>query len=320
MQTQNGLAPFDWPELTYDKWRDTCEALHLWSQIVGKYRLRHAHWVNHSWHATLYVTSRGLTTRVVPDPQVPVTVSFDFCDDRLVVETAGGQTSSFTLEGMSVAEFRNRFQNAIENVGGSFNIHERPNEVPDPIPFRSDTGVRPYDADAVHRFHWALLLIQQVFDEFRTGFHGKVSPTHLFWGSFDLAVTRFSGRDAPRHPGGVPNLPDDVTHEAYSHEVSSAGFWPGNGYGEAMFYSYAYPTPPAMRDQNVTPDAAFWSKDLGEFLLPYDVVRKSSDPRATLMDFLQSTYAAAATAGKWDRAGLERPLGVCGSVNNKEGT
>ncbi|MEM9044792.1 MAG: DUF5996 family protein [Pseudomonadota bacterium] len=307
---------FQWPAIPFEEWEATCSALHLWCQIVGKYRLRHTHWVNHSWHATLYVTPRGLTTGLVSDPQVPTTVSFDFCEHNLIVDAAGGQTTSFELTPMSVAEFFQRFKRAVEDLGGECEIHGRPNELADPIPFQADTARRPYDRDAVQGFHQALLCAQGAFDQFRTGFQGKVSPAHLFWGSFDLAVTRFSGRTAPTHPGGVPFLPDRVTREAYSHEVSSAGFWPGNGYGEAMFYSYAYPTPDAMKDAPVQTEAAFWSADLGEFLLPYEAVRTAPDPEATLLSFLQSTYQAAATTGEWDSSALERPVGQRGLPPN----
>lgn len=301
----------DWPDIPFEPWQRTCEALHLWCQIVGKYRLKHSFWVNHSWHATLYVTSRGLTTGPIPDPKIPITVSFDFFDDSLVVESAGGHAEGFDLKPMSVATFRKQFGAAVEALGGDCNIHGHPNEIPDPLPFFGDLADRPYDGDAVRRFHQALLRIHDVFSRFRTGFHGKVSPVHLFWGSFDLAVTRFSGREAPPHPGGVPYLPDDITNEAYSHEVSSAGFWPGNGYGEPMFYSYAYPGPEGFSEQPVQPEAAFWHKELGEFLLPYDAVRTAQDPNATLMAFLQSTFEAAVSTGDWDRS-MERSFGECG--------
>lgn len=239
-------------------------------------------------------------------------VFFDFCDHTLIVEAAVGARSSFGLKDMSVADFFQSFKHAVEDLGGDCEIHGRPNELANPIHFEADTDVRPYDGNAVQRFHTALLSADRVFNRFRTGFQGKVSPVHLFWGSFDLAVTRFSGQTAPVHPGGIPFLPDTVTREAYSHEVSSAGFWPGNGYGEAMFYSYAYPTPDAMKNTRVMPDAAFWHADLGEFLLPYEAVRTAPDPDATLMSFLQSTYQAAAANG-WNSAALERPFGERGT-------
>ncbi|MEO0498644.1 MAG: DUF5996 family protein [Pseudomonadota bacterium] len=304
-----------WPELNFTDWEETCAALHLWCQIVGKYRLRHTFWVNHSWHATLYVTARGLTTGPIPDPNVPVTVHFDFCDHQLIIEAAGGQKISFELAPMSVATFYRKFKEGIESMGGDCEIHRAPNELPERVFFDVDDQQRPYDGAAVQRFHAALLSVHDVFTQFRTGFIGKVSPAHLFWGSFDLAVTRFSGRLAPEHPGGIPNLPDAVTREAYSHEVSSAGFWPGNGYGEAMFYSYAYPMPDAMKGKAAQPEGAFWHGELGEFLLPYEAVRTASDPTATLMAFLQSTYDIAASTGNWDRAALDRPPGRRGAPN-----
>ena len=307
--------PSDWPSIPFEPWQATCEALHLWCQIVGKYRLKHAFWVNHSWHATLYVTARGLTTGPIPDPNMPMTVTFDFFGDRLLIEAASGRVSGFALGPMSVATFREKFGAAVEELGGDCEIHGRPNELPEPLPFLEDTAARPYDAEAVRRFHQALLRIHNVFARFRTAFHGKVSPAHLFWGSFDLAITRFSGRTAPPHPGGVPFLPDDITREAYSHEVSSAGFWPGNGYGEPMFYSYAYPTPNGFSDQSVSPEGAFWHPELGEFLLPYEVVRGSENPDETLLAFLQSTYEAAAKTAEWDRT-MERPVGKRGRPHN----
>lgn len=295
----------NWPSLPYDPWAETCMALHLWTQMVGKYRLAHTPWVNHSWHATLYVTPRGLTTGSVHEQAGCFTLSFDFVEHRLVVEADGGAAAGFELSPMSIALFNDRLRKAVEEVGGTFDIHGRPSEVPDAVPFAEDSAPRPYDADAVARFHGALLRIVPVFERFRTAFLGKVSPVHLFWGSFDLAVTRFSGRMAPLHPGGFPNLPDEVTHEAYSHEVSSAGFWPGQGAGEAMFYSYAYPTPEGFDASKVEPAAARWDETLGEFLLPYEAVRTSDAPDETLMAFLQSTYAAAADTATWDRQALE---------------
>lgn len=284
--------------------------MHLWTQVVGKYRLAHTPWVNHSWHATLYVTPRGLTTGPVHDNANHVTVQFDFHDHVLVVEALGGRRETFELTPMSVAAFYEKVGAVIRAVGGTPDIHHFPNELPDAVPFSEDRTERPYDAGAVERFHRALVRIDAVMNRFRTGFLGKVSPVHLFWGSFDLAVTRFSGRLAPLHPGGFPNLPDIVTQEAYSHEVSSAGFWPGGGGGDqAMFYSYAYPTPDGMSDRLVEPAAAYWDSALGEFLLPYDAVRTAADPDATLMTFLQSTYEAAADAAVWDRRALECAVG-----------
>jgi hypothetical protein len=295
-----------WPALAYGEWRETCAGLHLWSQIAGKYRLAHTPWVNHSWHATLYVTPRGLTTGSVPDPRGAVSLDFDLVDHRFVARAEGGATETFPLEPMSVAQFFERARRAIQAVGGSPAIHHAPNELPDRVPFADDTRQRPYDGRAVERFHHALLRVERVFYSFRTSFIGKVSPVHLFWGALDLAVTRFSGRCAPLHPGGVPNLPDAVTREAYSHEVSSAGFWPGGGgVEEAMFYSYAYPEPEGFQAWSVQPESAFYHPGLREFLLPYEAVRSAHDPEDTLMRFLRSTYEAAAERGHWDRAALE---------------
>lgn len=228
-----------WPAIPFGPWKDTCVALHLYTQIVGKYRLAHTPWVNHSWHATLYVNADGLTTGLVPDGP-GVTVQFDLQRQHLIASCSTGQSSRFPLEPMTVAEFDRRFKEAVATIGGSPNYHGGPNELPEVVPFAKDNTARPWDADAVARFHRALVRIDAVFNEFRTGFLGKVSPVHLFWGSFDLAVTRFSGRSAPLHPGGIPNLPDPVTQEAYSHEVSSAGFWPGGGGIEEPCF---YPTP-----------------------------------------------------------------------------
>lgn len=307
-----------WPALPFKDWENTCGALHLWCQIIGKYRLSHTPWVNHSWHATLYFTPRGLTTGTVPDTGGTISISLDFVSHDLIVKAATGEIISAPLKAMSVADFYELTHKAIEQVGGTFAIHGAPNELEDATPFKQDVAIRPYDADAAARFHSAMVLIERVFSRFRTGFSGKVSPVHLFWGSFDLAVTRFSGRTAPRHPGGIPNLPDVVTREAYSHEVSSAGFWPGQGTGEPMFYSYSYPAAEGFKNQPVVPDAAYWHSDLGEFLLPYEAVRMAGDPEAMLMQFLQTTYAAAADTGNWERASLERPIGETGRPHASE--
>lgn len=296
----------DWPALNYDEWRETGAALHLWSQIVGKYRLANTPWVNHAWHATLYVTPRGLTTGLIAAESGAVTLSFDFCDHCLVAEKSGGIVVSFPLEAMSVAEFLDRTNGALERIGGSLVIHGAPNELAEATPFKDDLELRPYDKHCVVQFHRALLKIAPVFQHFRTEFLGKVSPVHLFWGALDLAVTRFSGRRAPLHPGGIPNLPDAVTQEAYSHEVSSAGFWPGDsGVKEAMFYSYAYPEPRGFREQRVEPDSARFDSRLGEYLLPYEDVRCAAQPEERLLAFLHSTYSAAAVCGGWDRDALE---------------
>ena len=301
-----------WPEIPFVAWRETCAALHLYSQVVGKYRLARTPWVNHSWHATFYVDARGLSTSLVPDG-AGIEIIFDLVNHIVIGEAADGRRADIRLGPMSVADFHARFRALVEKLGGTPDFDGRPNEIADAIPFRDDKQVRPYDADAVTRFFHALVAVSRVLLRFRTGFIGKVSPVHLFWGSFDLAVTRFSGRTAPRHPGGVPNLQDAVVHEAYSHEVSSAGFWPGGGAIDyPAFYSYAYPTPEGFGTSRVRPAAAFFSQDLGEFLLPYDAVRTAADPDAVLLEFLQSTYEAAANLAHWDRASLECQLGKPG--------
>ena len=290
-----------WPEIPYLEWKATADALHLFLQIVGKYRLAHSPWVNHSWHATFYLTPRGLTTSTIPNGPGGLEITLDLIEHQVLGQCGSGRSEAFSLEPMAVAEFHARFSRMIAALGGDPTFHGRPNELEDPIPFVADTAPRPYDADAVSRFHQALLSANRVFQEFRSGFRGKVSPVHLFWGSFDLAVTRFSGRRAPLHPGGIPNLPDPITQEAYSHEVSSAGFWAGGGpVDEAAFYSYAYPQPDGFAERAVQPEAAYFDQDFGEFVLPYEAVRTAADPEGTLLQFLESTYRAAAETGSWD--------------------
>ncbi len=300
-----------WPDIPYPRWQATGNSLHMFSQIVGKFRLAHSPWLNHSWHATLYVTARGLTTGPIPGPTATYEVVFDFIEHRLVLLSSDGRREGFALEPMSVADFHARFIAALDALGAPSVFHHFPNEVPDPVPFARQTDPGAYDPAAAQDFWRALLAIEQVFTRFRSGFLGKVSPAHLFWGSFDFAVTRFSGRTAPLHPGGFPALPDAVTREAYSHEVSSAGFWPGGGgIDEPSFYCYAYPVPDGFGAAAVTPDAAYYSEALGEFVLPYDAVRTAADPEATLFGFLQTTYEAAADLAAWDRNALECPYGV----------
>jgi hypothetical protein len=304
-----------WPELPTTAWRETYATLHLWTQVVGKIRLARSPWLNHSWHVVLYVTPRGLTTSPVPDGTRTFQIDFDFIDHRLRVSTSDGMQRNFALPGQSVASFHAATIAALAELGIIVVIDEMPNELPDPVRFSEDTAHASYDPDAVGRFLQILVNCDRVFKQFRTGFIGKASPVHFFWGSFDLAVTRFSGRSAPRHPGGVPNLPDAVAHEAYSHEVSSAGFWPGSGAIDyPAFYSYAYPEPPGFRTAKVRPDAAFFGEAVGEFVLPYDAVRKADDPDKALLDFLNSTYEAAANAAKWDREALECGPGQPGVV------
>ena len=299
-----------WPDLPYPSWRDTAATLQLWTQIVGKVRLALTPWLNHGWQVPLYVTARGLSTSPIPVGGEILEIEFDFIAHRLLVRTSRGDAPSLALEPQSVAQFHRRVLDLLDGIGITVRINDMPNEVPDPIRFPLDETHEAYDPQAAHRFWRALVQADRVFKLFRSGFLGKASPVHFFWGSFDLAVTRFSGRRAPPHPGGVPGLPDPVTREAYSHEVSSAGFWPGgDAYPQAAFYAYAYPEPPGFREAQVTA-GAFFDTTLGEFILPYDKVRLAEDPDALLLEFLSATYAAAATAGDWDRAALECPLGV----------
>jgi hypothetical protein len=300
-----------WPELPYAAWKDTCATLHLWTQIVGKLRLSLTPWLNHSWHVTLYVTTRGLGTGPIALDGRDLSLEFDFIDHVLWLRTSDGHFRQLMLKPISVAEFYADVMIALAELGVSVRIDEMPNEIPDAVRFGEDRAHASYDPDFASRFHRVLLRSHAAFSHFRTGFLGKASPVHFFWGSFDLAVTRFSGRRAPAHPGGVPNLPDAVAREAYSHEVSSAGFWPGGGgpIDYPAYYSYAYPAPDGFASAAVTPAEAFWSKQLSEFVLPYDAVRTARDPNAALLDFLQSTYQAAASLSKWDRAALECGLG-----------
>ncbi|MDB5460971.1 MAG: Ava [Caulobacteraceae bacterium] len=298
-----------WPSLPYAEWAETCRTLHLWTQIVGKVRLAQTPWLNHSWHAPLYVTPRGLTTGAIAHDRRTIDLEFDFIDQVLRIRTEG-PVMTLPLEPMSVAEFYARVMAALAALGASVTIYAAPNELPEALPFPEDRQPRAYDGLAARRFLRVLLQADRVLKRFRTGFLGKASPVHFFWGSFDLAVTRFSGRPAPPHPGGVPHVPQEVIREAYSHEVSSAGFWPGGpAMQEAVFYSYAYPEPPGFRDAAVGPAGARFDAGLGEFLLPYDAVRTARDPDDALLRFLSTTYAAAAEAARWDRAALECPLG-----------
>jgi Family of unknown function (DUF5996) len=294
-----------WPELTLSTWDDTRTTVHMWTQIVGKVRLALEPLVNHWWNIPLYVSARGLTTSLMHADDCGIEIEFDFIDHVLAFRTTRGERRAFPLESQSVASFYDATMTALADLGIRAQILARPVEIPDAIPFADDSGHCAYDADAMHRFWLALVQVDRVLRQFRARFIGKASPVHFFWGAFDLATTRFSGRPAPLHPGGVPNCADWVMQEAYSHEVSSCGFWPG-GSEEGSFYSYAYPEPPGYATRSVEPDAAAYDAGLGEFVLPYRTVRTAADPDAMLLAFLQSTYAAAADVAHWDRATLER--------------
>jgi Family of unknown function (DUF5996) len=299
-----------WPPLPLAPWAETSATLHMWTQIVGKIRLIESAPINHSWHSTLYVTSRGLTSSPIPHGTTVYQLDFDFVTHQLICTTSDGARAHIALEPQTVARFYARTMEMLQSLGISVRIHGRPNEVPEPIPFATDDTHRAYDANAVTRFWRVLVQSDRVFKRFRSSFIGKCSPVHFFWGAMDLAVTRFSGRRAPEHPGGIPNLPDRVTREAYSHELSSAGFWPGGGaIAYPAFYSYAYPEPAEFAEHLVRPPQAFYSPDFREFILPYDAVRTATDPDRLLLDFLESTYAAAADLAKWDRAALEQRPG-----------
>jgi hypothetical protein len=302
-----------WPSLPLAEWRDTYATLHMWLQIVGKVRTRLSAPVNHSWSSALYVTARGLTTSPLHSGSRTLEMSFDFIDHNLFIQRTDGAVKVIGLFARSVAEFYHDLFGALHSLDINVTINPMPQEVPDPVRCDTDDVHASYDPEYANRFWRVLVQADRVFKIFRSRFLGKCSPVHFFWGSCDLAVTRFSGRRAPRHPGGVPNLSDEVACEAYSHEVSSAGFWPGGGAIDyPAFYSYAYPMPEGFRSAPVRPEAAFFSQELGEFLLPYEAVQTAASPDGALLDFLQSTYEAAADAGKWDRAALECAPGIPG--------
>ncbi|NMM86400.1 hypothetical protein B2J88_18870 [Rhodococcus sp. SRB_17] len=294
----------DWPALRVDEWADTRSTLHMWVQIIGKIRLACSPLVNHWWQVTMYVTPRGLTTSSIPYGGRVFDIEFDFCDHRLRIRDSSGASHGFSLEPQSVATFYAQTMEALRALGISVDIQRTPNEVDPAVPFPDDHAHCAYDARAVHLFWRQLVQADRVIAGFRAGFIGKVSPVHFFWGAMDLACTRFSGRTAPPHPGGAPNCGDWVMVEGYSHELSSCGFWPGGG-DEGAFYSYCYPTPDGFKDSSVEPSAAFYSDNFGQFLLPYEAVRTSADPDATLTAFLKTTYRAAAELGHWDSAALE---------------
>lgn len=290
------------PALPFDSWKDTLATLHMWSQIVGKVRLKLCPLVNHWWNVPFYITARGMTTSAMPYGQRNIEVQFDFIEHKILIETSEGRVIAMAMTPQSVADFYQKFMAALRELGVSVNIWTMPCEIPDPIRFEQDHVHAAYDPEAAHKFWRILVWVDQILKEFRAGFQGKASPVHFFWGSFDLAVTRFSGRVATERPGA-----DSITREAYSHEVSSAGFWPGGGdiKGPA-FYSYAAPEPPGFAERRVRPAAAFYHPQMKEFLLMYDDVRTAESPKDALMEFLQSTYDAAADLAKWDRKSLER--------------
>ena len=296
----------NWPELRFDKLKDTVATVQLWTQIVGKIRLKKMPWLNHSWHVTLYVSPRGLTTQSIPNGDTSFQIDFDFIAHQLIITCSSGEYQVIDLYPRTVASFYKDLFEKLAMLRINVIIHAKPNELDPAIPFPEDEIHQSYDKEQMELFHTALLNINAIFTQFRAKFTGKCSPVHFFWGAFDLAVTRFSGRKAPLHPGGAPNMPDDVMQEAYSHEVSSCGFWPGSEqFPHPAFYAYCYPTPPTFGQQPVKPAEAFYSADMGEFFLKYEDVRNAADPEKTLLDFLETTYIAAANTGNWDRDNLE---------------
>jgi hypothetical protein len=302
-----------WPRLTQPDLAETIGALHLWSQVIGKTRLMLTPWENHSWHVPLYLSARGLRTGLIPAGHRSIEVAFDMIADRLILTDTDGGESHIALQSQSVATFYRQVTQRLGAMGIEVDIDPMPCELPAAVPFHDDTQMREYNGDTARAYWRALVQVQRVFQVFRTRFVGKCSPIHLFWGSFDLAVTRFSGRPAPPHPGGMPHVSDAVARDAYSQEVSSAGFWPGGGTVKTpSFYSYAYPAPSGFENARVQPDSAHFDTGLGEFLLPYEAVRDNADPDGILLAFLQSTYEAAANLAHWNRAFLERDTGPLG--------
>jgi len=295
----------DWPELPFDEWKDTCASIHLWTQIAGKIRLACAPMVNHWWQVPLYVTSRGLTTSAIPYGGRYFQIDFDFIAHRLEIASSDGRTEHLMLVPRTVSEFYEELMRRLRSLGIEVRIWTMPVEIPDPIPFDEDRVHSAYDPEQANRFWRVLVRADQLLTRFRAGFIGKASPVHFFWGGFDLAVTRFSGRRAPAHPE-VPGIALSIVREGYSHEVSSCGFWPGNGgFGRAAFYSYAYPAPPGFGEAPISPGSAFFAPELGEFILPYDALQ-IPDAENAVLAFLQSSYEAAANLGGWNRAELER--------------
>lgn len=300
-----------WPPLPFEEWEDTCSTLHMWTQIIGKIRLALVPHINHWWQVPLYVSSRGLTTSPMPYDTRTLTIEFNFLKHVLEIRTSTGEEQHIVLAPRSVANFYEEVMIRLQQVGMPVRIWTRPVEIPEPIPFEVDHEHASYDEMYVERFWQVLAQAERVFAQFRSAYMGKVSPIHFFWGAFDLAVTRFSGRRAPLHPGGIPSVADWVMSEAYSHQLSSAGFWPGSQGGDAAFYSYAYPEPEGFVNAPLQPRAAYYHAGLGEFILPYRDMRQQN-PDEALLAFLQSSYEAAASLGEWDRAALERAPGQPG--------
>jgi uncharacterized protein DUF5996 len=302
-----GFADHAWPRVPVADWAETRDTLQLYTQVIGKVRLANEPFGNHWWNVPLYITARGLTTSTMPHRVGPAfQIDLDLVRHQLEVTTVDGEQRSLPLEPRPVAEFYERVSGMLDELGVATAIWPMPVEIPDAIPFPDDRTHDSYDPEAAHRFWLALVEMERVLKRFRSRFIGKASPIHLFWGALDLAHTRFSGRTAPPHPGGAPNCGPQVMHEAYSHELSSCGYWPGGPAEEGVFYAYAYPEPPGYRDRSVEPEPATWDDELSEFILPYEIVRTADDPDATLLTFLQSTYEAAASTANWDRAALER--------------
>jgi uncharacterized protein DUF5996 len=306
----------EWPSLRVDDWAPTRDTLHMWTQIVGKIRLAHSPMVNHWWQVTLYVTARGLTTLAIPHPTGAFDIEFDFIDHQLLIRSSTGTIRTVALEPKSVAEFYSQTMQALDELRLPTHIQSHPNEVDPALPFAEDNEHASYDRGAANLFWCQLLQANRVLAQFRSRFIGKVSPVHFFWGAMDLACTRFSGRSAPRHPGGAPNVGDWVMVEGYSRELSSCGFWPGVG-DEGAFYAYAYPEPDGFADHPVNPAEAHYRKDLVEYVLPYEVVRQAEDPDQTLLDFLQDTYEAAAIHAGWDRSALECDPNRCNTYQSR---
>jgi hypothetical protein len=296
----------DWPELPFEAWRETHGTLHMWLQIVGKIRLSQSPGINHSWHVTLYVTARGLSTLAVAHGNRAFQIELDFLDHCLHIESTDGARRSLPLEPQPVAHFYGRLMESLGELGLPVRIALKPNEVADPVRFDLDKGPRAYDREYAQRFWRVLVQADRVLNRFRARFRGKSSPVHFFWGNMDLALSRFSGRSAPLHPGGRPHLPDRVLQEAYSHECSECGFWTGGEeHPEALFYSYAYPDPPGFKEARVRPEGAYYNEELKEFVLPYEAVRTARSPDEAVLEFLQTTYEAAASRAQWDRQDLE---------------